>query len=261
MFKNKAVVVTGGGSGMGAATAQRFAQEGASVCVADRNEAAAESVVQSILQAGGMAFACAVDIATAEGNARMFDETVERYGKVDVAFLNAGFLGGQVSFEDQTLEFFQQVVQINLVGLFLGLQQAYRTLPAGGAVVVTASTAGVGGMAMNPAYVAAKHGAVGLVKSSSYAFGQKGLRLNAILPGRVRTAMNEPDFRTPLTVDTIDPDALPLVPYRGEAMPQHVAELVLFLASPRANYINGASITADGGLTALMLPPDIPSRV
>jgi NAD(P)-dependent dehydrogenase (short-subunit alcohol dehydrogenase family) len=255
MFQDKVVIVTGGGSGMGAAAAHRFAQEGAAVCVADRNEAAAEAVVQGMKAAGGAAFACTVDIATAEGNSRMFEETLERYGKVDVAFLNAGYMGGIVPFEDQTQAFFETIVQINLVGLFLGLKQAYAVLPPGGAVVVTASTAGTGGTLINPAYVAAKHGAVGLVKSSSHAFGQKGIRLNAILPGRVRTAMNEADDLTPLTVDTVDPESLQVVPYLGEASPQHVAEIALFLASPRANYINGALITADAGMTAMMIPP------
>ena len=255
MFQGKAVVVTGGASGMGAAAAQRFAQEGAAVCVADRNGAAAEAVARGIVAAGGTAFACVVDIAEEAGNARMFDETARRYGKVDVAYLNAGFLGGSVPFAELTPAFFQEIVQINLVGLFLGLQKAYAALAPGGAVVVTASTAGVAGMAMNPAYSAAKHGALGLVKSASYAFGQKSLRVNAVLPGRVRTAMNEADFLTPLTVDIVDPETLPVVPYRAEALPQHVAELVLFLASPRANYLNGACIAADGGLTAQLAPP------
>jgi NAD(P)-dependent dehydrogenase (short-subunit alcohol dehydrogenase family) len=255
MFQGKAVLVTGGGSGMGAAAAQRFAEEGAAVCVADRNGAAAETVAGRIAAAGGQAFACTVDVATEAGNDRMFAETARRFGKVDVAFLNAGYLGGAIPFEEQTLETFQTIVQINLVGLFLGLRKAYDVLPPGGAVVATASTAGVAGMAMNPAYAASKHGAVGLVKSASYAFAGKGLRVNAVLPGRVRTAMNEADFQNPLTVDTIDPDALPFVPYRVEALPQHVAELVLFLAGPRANYINGACIAADAGLTAQLTPP------
>lgn len=236
----RAVLVTGGGSGIGRAAAIRFAQEGARVAVADLDGEGARRTADEI---GGAAFAITADVASAADNARMVAETRDRYGTLDVAFLNAGYLGPMNGFAALDEALFDRHLLINLKGVFLGLKAVEPAIAAGGSVVVTASTAGLVGLAESPAYTAAKHGVIGLVRASAPAFAARGARLNAICPGGVATPMMGGG-----NPEVVAPETLPRVPMRGTGSAQHVAELALWLASPAAGYVHGQAHVIEAGL-------------
>lgn len=245
LFENKVAIVTGGGLGMGRLTALRFGQEGAKVCVADIDPKTAEKTADEIRQAGGEAFACIVDISREEDNERMVSETVKRYGGVDVAHLNAAILGKAVNFFTSTVDDFDRVISINLRGMYLGLRCIGKVIRSQGAVVAMSSTAGLTGMDSNAAYSATKHGIIGLAKSATPAFAAKGARVNVICPGMVNTRLYNPDAVGEALVPASE---LTMPEFQRVGTAQHIAEVVLFLASSRASFITGAVHTVDGGL-------------
>ncbi len=245
-FEGKSIIVTGGASGIGKAAVHRFANEGGKVCIADMDIERAEKVAQEILAKGGTAFATKVDVSSKEDNDRMVAETVARFGGLDIAFLNAGYYGPGTSFDDDDISAFDRIIAINLRGCFLGIRAAGKAIRPGGAIVVTGSTGGILGLANNPAYSASKHGLIGLIRSAAEPLAEKGIRINAILPGGVNTPLNFGEM-----VDTyVPPDELKMPAYRGYGESQHIAEFALYLASPRASFINGGAHVIDGGLTA-----------
>lgn len=244
MFKGKAALVTGGGSGIGAMAAQRLAAEGASVAVVDINRKGAEKIAARIAAAGGAAIALAGDVSSAADNERLFAAAEEAFGGLDMAFLNAGVLQPYVPFDQVSEEVFDRLISINLKGAFFGLQQAQKRLRPGGAAVVTASAAGVIGFADAVAYSASKHGVLGVVKSAAREFAGRGLRVNAICPGGVNTPMTgvEPSL-DPQPVAQLRPPA-----YRGMLDPQQVAEVALFLLGPASAGVNGQAQLVDAAL-------------
>lgn len=245
-FADKSVLITGAASGIGKAAAHRFANEGGKVCIADMDIERGEKVAQDINASGGVAFATKVDVSSQADNDRMVAETVAKFGGLDVAFLNAGYYGPGTSFDDDDITAFDRIIAINLRGCFLGIRSTAKAIRSGGAIVVTGSTGGILGLANNPAYSASKHGLIGLIRSAAEPLSAKGVRINAILPGGVNTPLNFGEM-----VDTYcPPDELKPVPFRGYGESQHVAEFALFLASPRAAFINGGAHVIDGGLTS-----------
>lgn len=251
-YQGKGVLVTGGASGIGAAAAQRYGREGAGVCVADLNLEGAERIAGLIREAGGKAIACKSDISRQEDNLRMVAETVKAFGGLDVAFLNAGLQMYQ-SFADLDLATFDKLIGVNLRGTFMGLKAVHDVIRPGGGVVVTSSGAGLIGLAESAAYSASKHGLLGLVKSAATGFAKKGARINAICPGGVNTPMNN----LPQKDQIVDPDALPTAPFRGFVDSQHIAELVLFLTSPRAGGITGTVVPIDSGSQSSFPPFEV----
>jgi NAD(P)-dependent dehydrogenase (short-subunit alcohol dehydrogenase family) len=252
MFEGKVALVTGGASGIGAAAAQRFALEGAAVVVADMNRDGAEAVAELIRANGGRASAIGVDISSASDNEAMVAAARRDFGALDAAYLNAGAYA-QATFDEHDEATFDRMVAINLKGAFLGLKAVLPALSQGGAAVVTASTSGVIGLSVAAAYSSAKHGVIGLVRSASQAFAARGARVNAICPGPVATAIlgvtGVPAVQPP---ETLEP-----TPYAGTLTPQHIAELALFLASPRSGGINGQYVIADAGYLASYPPMDL----
>lgn len=244
MFKGKAALVTGGGSGIGAMAAQRLAAEGASVAVVDINRKGAEKIAARIAAAGGAAIALAGDVSSAADNERLFAAAEEAFGGLDMAFLNAGVLQPYVPFDQVSEEVFDRLISINLKGAFFGLQQAQKRLRPGGAAVVTASAAGVIGFADAVAYSASKHGVLGVVKSAAREFAGRGLRVNAICPGGVNTPMTGVEPSLDLQpVAQLRPPA-----YRGMLDPQQVAEVALFLLGPASAGVNGQAQLVDAAL-------------
>ena len=250
-FQGKSVLVTGGASGIGRATAKRFAAEGARVCVADQNVEAARKVVDDIAAKGGDAFACEVDIALEADNQRMVAEVMQRHGALDVAFLNAGYGGWAMDALEGDVADFDRIIAINLRGCYLGLRSVARSIRSGGAIVVTASAGGIMGVSSNPAYAASKHGVVGLVRSLAEAFAARGVRINALCPGGVNTPM----VGVQVGELALDADSLPMVPFRERAFPEHMAETVLFMASNRAAGMTGSSMVVDAGQTSSLVRP------
>ncbi len=247
LFENKVAIVTGGGLGMGRMTALRFGQEGAKVCVADIDPQTAENTAAEIRQSGGDAFACIVDVSEESDNERMVRETVQRYGGLDVAHLNAAILGKAINFFASTTDDFDRVIKINLRGMYLGLKCVGKVIRREGAVVAMSSTAGLTGMDSNAAYSATKHGIIGLAKSAAPAYASKGARVNVICPGMVNTRLYNPDAMGEALVPASE---LTMPEFQRVGTAQHIAELVLFLASSRASFITGAVHVVDGGLTS-----------
>ncbi|MBB4613915.1 SDR family NAD(P)-dependent oxidoreductase [Novosphingobium taihuense] len=249
-FAGKVALVTGAASGIGRAAAIRFAQEGARVFCADLNLAGAQAVAAEI---GSNASAVEVDVASYASNQAMVDAVLAQAGQLDIAFLNAGFYGAAEGLDTVDEAFFDKVVAINLKGTFGGIKAVQPVIAQGGAVVVTASAAGVVGHPANPAYSAAKHGIVGLVKSCVDAFAARGARINAICPGGVETPLIGA-----ADVAMIDPQALPRVPLRGMGSAQHVAEVALWLSSPAAGFITGQAQVLDAALLSTFAPVILP---
>lgn len=249
-FAGKVALITGAASGIGRAAAIRYAQEGARVFCADLNLAGAEAVAAEI---GSNASAVQVDVASYASNQAMVDAVMAQAGQLDIAFLNAGFYGAAEGLDTVDEAFFDKVVAINLKGTFGGIKAVQPVIAQGGAVVVTASAAGVVGHPANPAYSAAKHGIVGLVKSCVDAFAARGARINAICPGGVETPLIGA-----ADVAMVDPLELPRVPLRGMGRAQHVAEVALWLSSPAAGFITGQAQVLDAALLSTFAPVMLP---
>ncbi len=248
MLQGRRAVVTGGGSGIGRATAKKFAAEGARVCVADVNGEAAESVAKEIDEAGGEAFAVSTDVTSADANDALVAAAVERFGGVDVAYLNAGIALGS-SILDGDIETWNKVLAVNLSGVFFGMRAVAPAMIAagGGSIVVTASVAGLRGGAGMPSYYASKHGVVGLMKAAASEFAEHQIRVNAVCPGIIDTPLLGPVHGVKQITQGILAKGH-LLGRVGEA--PEVAALVAFLASDQSAFITGAAYPIDGGMTA-----------
>ncbi len=238
-------LVTGGGSGIGAATARLLAARGAQVLVADVNEAAANGVAADI---GAAAAAFAVDVADGSSVEAMVAFTVERFGGLDWACNIAGIAPEPKPFIEHSYADWQRTIDVNLSGMFFCMQQELRQMVAqarGGAIVNMSSGAGVVPAPGQPQYTAAKHGVLGLTKQAAQEFAAAGIRVNAVLPGQTETG----PMRAYL-------DAMPdggekmlrRLPMKRMATPLEIAQAVVWLCSDEASYVNGDSLVVDGGL-------------
>jgi NAD(P)-dependent dehydrogenase (short-subunit alcohol dehydrogenase family) len=251
ILDRKVALVTGGASGIGRATALAMAREGARVAVADRTEENAAATVALINAAGGQAIAIGGDVVVEADVAAMVARTVAAYGRIDCAFNNAGVAGGSVGPGGQRLHelnktSFDAMLAINLRGAFLCLKHEIAQMlgQGGGAIVNTASIAGLIGLATSGHYVAAKHGVVGLTKSAAIEYAPDGIRVNCVNPGYVTTPMTEEVVQTRL--DT----AMAKVPMNRMGHPDEIAEAVVWMCSDKASFMTGASQVVDGGYYA-----------
>lgn len=247
-LRGRTAVVTGAGSGIGLASARRFAAEGATVAVWDRVPDRVEEAVRSIEDGGGTAVGTEVDVADADSVRRAARETLERIGPVTVLMNNAGVLDGYAPLLDTDEGLWDRVVGVNLKGPYLVTR---ALLPAmvesgGGAVVNVASIAGVVAGGGGAAYTAAKHGVIGLTRQLSFDYGRQGVRANAILPGAVETGMTRELFEAG---DAAVMAAVRGVPAGRHAQPEEIATVAVFLAGPEASFVHGACYVVDGGWT------------
>ncbi|HEX6310012.1 MAG TPA: glucose 1-dehydrogenase [Acidimicrobiia bacterium] len=243
----KVAIVTGGASGMGAASARRLAAEGAKVVVADLQEELAKEVAADLPDA----VAVAADVATVEGTDAYVRAAVDAFGRVDLFHNNAGYGGDLVPIWEMTVEQFDHTMAVNARGAFLGLRAVLGRMAEqgdGGAIVNTASLSGMRGVPGQAAYGPSKHAVVGLTKVAALDAAPIGVRVNAVCPGLVRTPMLQGliDVAPKELIDGM----LMRVPAGRLAEADEVANLVVWLLSDEAAYVNGAAYIADGGIAA-----------
>jgi NAD(P)-dependent dehydrogenase (short-subunit alcohol dehydrogenase family) len=251
MLNGKSALITGGGGGIGRATALAFAREGARVAVADLMEDAARETVGLVNAAGGQAISLSGDVSQDADVRAMIDAVVGAYGRLDCAFNNAGVAGWHVgSVIQKTAEWseesFDRMIAVNLKGVWLCMRHELPQMQAqgGGAIVNTGSIAGLVGLPNSSAYVAAKHGVIGLTKTAALEYAEANIRVNAVCPGYIRTPMTEPSIR--LRGEAI----LAQTPLKRMGNPEEIAEMVVWLCSERASYVSGAAYNVDGGWMA-----------
>jgi NAD(P)-dependent dehydrogenase (short-subunit alcohol dehydrogenase family) len=247
-FADKVSLVTGGNSGIGRATALAFARDGAKVVIAARRENLGEAVVREIAKEGGEAVFIKTDVTSPSDVENLFKKILEKYGKLDYAFNNAGFGGPMNRLAKQTMENWDQVINTNLRGVWLCMKYEIQQMlqQGGGTIVNTASTAGISGSPGSAIYSASKHGVIGLTKSAAAEYATKNIRINAVCPGPIMTPMLEEGFtaRPPMREAYLS-----TVPMGRFGVPEEIAGAVLWLCSNEASFMTGYSITIGGGQT------------
>ncbi len=245
----KTALITGAGSGIGRATALAFARAGANVVVADINRQAGEATSQLIRERGGRALFIAVDVAQSDQVASMIDRAAREFGRLDCAFNNAGVAGMPTRTADADEAEFDRLMAVNVKGVWLCLKYEIRHMleHGGGAIVNTASVAGLTGAHSLPLYAASKHAVVGLTRSAAVEYARKGIRVNAVGPSVVKTPMLDGAFALlPRFVEA----ATAANPSRRLGEPEEVAAAVVWLCSDAAGFVNGAVLPIDGGFLA-----------
>jgi NAD(P)-dependent dehydrogenase (short-subunit alcohol dehydrogenase family) len=251
LLEGKSALVTGGASGIGRATALAMVREGARVAVADKSADGAGETVSMINSGGGQAIALAVDVADESAVQAMVARTLDAFGRLDCAFNNAGIApyhvgpGGQRTHE-MSRQAFDGMLAINLSGVFLCMKHeiAHMLGQGGGAIVNTASVAGLVGLPTAANYVAAKHGVVGLTKSAAMEYAQDGIRVNCVNPGYIKTPMTDPGMAR--RYDQL----MTKVPMHRLGLPEEIAEAVVWMCSDKASFMTGACHVIDGGYYA-----------
>jgi len=248
-LKDKVALVTGGASGIGRATALAMATEGATVVVADRNREAGEAVIGELEAHGGAALFVHMDVANSSSVNAGIDEIIEKYGRLDCAFNNAGVAGDDRFIADTSDEEWDRVISINLTGVWTCLRREIQAmLPRGGGRIVnTASVAGLVGWRAGAAYSATKHGVIGLTKSAALEYARHNIRINAVCPGVIETPMAAPLENNP---GGIRDRLLKKHPQGRFGKAEEIAEAVVWLCSDRSSFTNGHMLTVDGGYTA-----------
>ena len=250
-MNDKVALITGASSGIGRATAEAFAAKGAKVVVAARRQDELASLVSEIEASGGQATALATDVSKAEDVVRMVDHAIESFGRLDYAVNNAGIEGTLAGITDLTEDDWDRVLDINLKGIFLCMKYEARAMldcGNGGAIVNVGSVNSYLGFPTGSAYVASKHGMVGLTTSVSAELAPQGIRVNLVCPGFVDTPMHH-RIRGLLGDELYDKVLLPNVHLRRAGRPEEIARSIVFLCSDEASYITGTTLTPDGGYT------------
>ena len=251
-LEGKSVIITGAGSGIGRAACLLFSKEGARLIAVDRTDGVNETVAQ-VKTAGGTADAVMADAGSEKDVAAFIDKAVATYGRLDAIWANAGVSGGLVPLAEQTVEHWQEVLRVNLIGPFLAVKHAIPQMikQQYGAIVCTASVAGLKAGASGHPYAASKAGVISLVQTTAYSLSGTGVRINAVCPGLIETGMTKPVFDRARERGTLDKIGQ-LNPLKRAGQPHELATMGLFLLSDEASYVNGQAFPVDGGLTASM---------
>lgn len=249
-FDGKVAVVTGGGGGIGRATALLLAERGAKIVVADVDDAAGKRVTAMIEGLGGTAVYHPTDVRRDAACAALVACAVARFGRLDIAFNNAGIIDNPPArTADVDPVSWQRVIDVNLTGIFNCMRHELKVMEQGGGCIVnTSSTSGIRGIRGGAAYCASKHGVIGLTRAAALEYGKFGIRVNAVCPGFIDTSLvtGEDSVFTPEKIDL----ALRSSALRRLGEPDEIARLVVWLCSAEASFVTGAHYVADGGMTA-----------
>jgi NAD(P)-dependent dehydrogenase (short-subunit alcohol dehydrogenase family) len=248
----KSVIITGAGSGIGRAAAQLFSLEGAKLVIVDRSESVHETA-KLVSDAGGTIEAITADAGSESDVKAYVEKALSKYGKLDAIWANAGVSGGLVPLLEQTVEQWQEILRINLIGPFLAIKHSmpHMVKQGHGSIVLTASVAGLKSGASGHPYASSKAGVISLVQTTAYSLSGTGVRINAVCPGLIETGMTKPIFDNAKERGTQGKIGQ-LNPLKRAGQPHELAAMGLFLASDDASYVNGQAIPVDGGLTASM---------
>lgn len=245
-FSGKTALVTGAGNGIGRAAAIAFAQSGASVIVSDVNDRAGEETVAMIAAAGGTAVFRHCDVGDDASIGQLFKFAVNSFGRLDLAFNNAGINSFEADeYEDDN---WARSINVNLTGVMRCMREeaAIMLEQGGGAIVNTASINGLVGNPAQPAYTASKHGVVGLTRHAALRWARRGIRVNAVCPGVIETAMTAPLIADPEMRKVVDA----MTPMGRLGQPHEIAQAVMWLCSDAASFVTGHAMVIDGGATA-----------
>ena len=248
-LQGKVALITGGTTGIGRDTAVLFAREGGKVVITGRRETEGNETVALAKAAGGECLFVKSDVAKVADVQLAVQKTVEKFGRLDVAFNNAGIEGRWVPIIEQTEADFDQVIDINVKGVWLCLKYEIQQMlkqGSGGAIVNMSSVAGQMGSAGAAIYVASKHAVIGLTRTAALEYASNGIRVNAVCPAVIETAMADRAFGTPEVIKRV----LGLHPLGRFGKPMEIAEAVLWLASEKSSFMTGNYITLDGGMLA-----------
>lgn len=259
-LENKRAIVTGAASGIGRATASLFASEGASVVCVDVNSAGVKETAAAIEASGGNA--CAVEASSRDVDATQaaIDLCISEFGGLEIFYANAGVTGPMATLFDIEPEDWVQVLDVNVIGVFIGMKHAalHMREHGGGSIICTASVAGLRSGAGPIPYSASKAGVISMVQAGAQQVAGTGIRINAICPGLIETGMTKPMFDMAKAANKEDKIGQ-LNPLRRAGMPDEIAATALFLASDESSYVNGQAFAVDGGLSSSL--PFVPGRI
>ncbi len=244
MLKDKVAIVTGAASGIGYEVALAYAKAGAKVVVSDINVAGGQDTVTAIKRCGGDAIFQSCNVRKLDDHEQLVAAAINHYGRLDVACNNAGIPGARYPLVDYPLELWHDAIDINLTGVFYGLRTQIPAMQktGGGAIVNIASIAACITLEGTPAYTAAKHGVAGLTKSAALDYAKQGIRVNAILPGLIKT---------PLIAEVLDTQEMgyleSLHPVGRLGRPDEIAQAVLWFSTSAASFVTGSCLNVDGG--------------
>lgn len=243
----KVALITGGGGGIGRATALLLAKSGASIVVADQSAKAGAETLSLIDEPTGGIFVH-VDVTDPESVQHLVDQCVDAFGRLDIAFNNAGVQFAETQLAETPVHEWNRLVTVNLSGVFFCLQAEIRTMlkTGGGSIINAGSILSVGAMDLHGAYSATKHGVIGLTRSAALEYSSRGIRVNALLPGVIDTPMVA---HLAATIPGYSDEMRKLHPIGRIGQPEEVAQAVLWLASDASSFVTGSSLTVDGGYT------------
>jgi NAD(P)-dependent dehydrogenase (short-subunit alcohol dehydrogenase family) len=246
-FKDKIVLITGGASGIGKATAEAFLEEGAIVIVTDIDDRKGKQLMDELGTKGEIEF-MELDVSNVEEHEKVVKSIVKKFGKLDIAFNNAGIGGAMKKIHEYPTEQWNKVISVNLIGVFYGMKYQIQQMieqEDGGVIINNSSILGKVGFENVSAYVTAKHGVIGLTKTAAIEYSSKGIRINAVNPAFIKTPMIDENLDKEMKKALVN-----MHPIKRLGEPEEVAKAVLFLASDDARFISGTGLMVDGAYTA-----------